>query len=96
MIVPCCTAYDMLLVCRMSFQDIIGVLAGRGTGPSAAGVKGKGKPVQEKWVSALLKRQVGNAYLDLPLKMGRVWQINSFYCFDEVIIARHLIQLLMF
>ena len=54
MIVPCCTAFDMLLVCRMSYADMIKV-----AWPGSV-VKG-GKQIavaREKWVVAFLKRQV--------------------------------------
>ena len=55
MIVPCCTAYDMLLVCRMSWRDMV-ALVWPGTvvkGGKAVAV------VREKWAASFIKRQVG-------------------------------------
>ncbi len=51
MIVPCCTAYDMLLVCRMSLQDIVGLIW-------VTGGKGSKAAPREKWITSFFKRQV--------------------------------------
>ena len=58
MIVPCCTAYDMLLVCRMRYQEMLSIVVGL-VRPSGGGKGGKsGIGAREKWVTSFLKRQV--------------------------------------
>ena len=55
MIVPCCTAYDMLLVCRMSWRDMVALVW-----PGTVVKGGKAVAVaREKWAASFIKRQVG-------------------------------------
>ena len=76
MIVPCCTAYDMLLVCRMSLQDIVGLIW-------VTGGKGSKAAPREKWITSFFKRQV----IAFPFFLDGFYadaltQLSRHFCWD--------------
>ena len=53
MMVLCCSAYDVLLVCRMNANDLLALL-----GPKTPAKGAKDKTARPAWLAAFVKRQV--------------------------------------